>query len=634
MDAHKRKSTRCAPDADVEMKEGATHTQTKRPRFPYAYMGKPIFLEAEEDAAFIVRNNAAYVSSWRGATLFTRPTQLGKTTLLKLGHLAYSRNYRDVPSAAPVAATVATDFLRNRGFVITFDFLGAVAVSTGDGWEDALRANDLKLLRTVQHTVQDFIANEAELQPCYEAPHEGSDAGEYLKALARAVKHYKIKSNDPHAFLMILVDEYDKPLADVLFDMLFPDQRSDKPFSAEDIRKVCGHYVSFFTACKMILQDMATPNNQIWLTGVSPIALDLLCGFKPRNVTFEKTMADGVGLLDQDVAHMLDKVHAFLPFSSVEEKAEVHQAIRDHANHLRFLGAPIYHTRMVNELMTLLCDDTNRQAWIRNLSILPAGVTLEGAPRGLFSVIKSSAACRSVAKELAKNVDVHGNINARLDLPAVMAGELTKDNYLTLLVHLGIVSVVENEDSRDSCNQHTFRATSRHFRSKYLGELFKVTLLPLLQYKTPKEVYHHKNLLEEFMNSLPTSGMSKMIKWASSRSSNRTLELQFQGNLIGELHEHFLESEDIFSTQEDKTDSGRTDVRIHNQRDKTMVILELKQKPTSAPTANEMKKHHEQLNGYMEEVSASKGIETLSGFVVVMYNGGSQFRIEPSTFEP
>lgn len=58
------------------------------------------------------------------------------------------------------------------------------------------------------------------------------------------------------------------------------------------------------------------PNAMIWLTGITPIALDVLSGFKPVILTFDEAVADPVGLLDTDVDNMLNEVHRLKPLSS------------------------------------------------------------------------------------------------------------------------------------------------------------------------------------------------------------------------------------------------------------------------------------------------------------------------------
>ena len=115
-------------------------------------------------------------------------------------------------------------------------------------------------------------------------------------------------------------------------------------------------------------------------------------------------------------------------------------------------------------------------------------------------------------------------------------------------------------------------------------------LQPLLEASTLDELYKDGEMrIHEFMTTLPKSGMSSMIHWADqARSNNSILELQFQGFLIGELV-GLLWNEEVATTQEDRLDCGRTDVRIAGER--VVLQLELKQKANQAePTEAEMTK--------------------------------------------
>jgi len=287
---------------------------------------------------------------------------------------------------------------------------------------------------------------------------------------------------------------------------------------------------------------------------------------------------------------------------------------------------------MVNEMMGALMDPASRKSWLNDLSRLPFGVNREHAPNAIFRLLKRSRSCYRVAKDLVAGKDIYANLNDKLNLPDVVTTDISKDNYLNLLVHLGIASVHENDAGRG----HIFRSTSRYFRSEYLNELLGLTLAPLFDLTTVDEIYDKKDLLEEFMAMLPASGMSKMITWAKASRGNRILELQFQGYLVGELHDNFLADFDaaVDTTQEDVLESGsRTDIQIRGKN--TILILELKQKPSVAapPTEAEMSPYHAQLHGYMEEVSSKMSGTIVAGFVVVMYANGTKFHIEPTTYD-
>jgi hypothetical protein len=373
------------------------------------------------------------------------------------------------------------------------------------------------------------------------------------------------------------------------------------------------------------------PQNKVWVTGIVPIVLDLISEFNPDNLTFKSEMLDAVGLRDKDVDYMLERVHTAEPFTSTQEMEKVRRAIQFHANNLQFLtGSPLYHTRMVNGLMEIILNPQSRKLWLQDLSRKPGPVRRERAPSAIYKVLQRSRVCREIAKGLVANRGIHGVLNEDLNLPDVARADISKDDYLTLLVHLGVASVQVNTGGQG----HTFWSTSRFFRSEYLNAMLQVTLAPLFELSTVDEIFNRQALLEEFMATLPASGMSKMINWAKASKGNRILELQFQGFLVGELHDHFIADDaTIVPTQEDVLGSKlRTDIQMKGNN--TILILELKQKPSEAapPTATAMNGYHEQLHEYVEEVSMRETNLLVAGFVVVMYANGTKFQIERTTY--
>lgn len=590
----------------------------KRFRFPQGTELAQIFMEM--DSGMVVRDNTDALNFFSKLTLFTRPTQLGKSTLLALAELVYSKKQKAPDN---IATNVPPD-RRNAGFVIRFDFLNVLYGNTTQSWQKDLKNIDAALCKYVKECFSEFIKKHGELREHLPEQEAAPLAGDYVRWLTMAVEAYA-EQNQSTEFLMVLVDEYDKPIRETLFQLL-------NQFSKTNVVGHCKNYVSFFKACKVVGQSKL--KNTVWVTGVLPLALDLISEFKPQNMTFDAELLDSLGLREEDVDKMLDLVDGEEPFAG-QQKDQVRKAIKDHANHLQFLSStPLYHTRMVNELMNLLSTKKRREKWLRDLSKLPGTVTREDAPGEVYNVLRHSKVCREIAKELVAGV-VGGELNENLNLLDVANAEISKDSYLTLLVHLGIASV----DYSPHGKGHIFRSTSRHFRSKYLNEMLKVTLLPLIEAKTVQEIYAQQGLLQEFMETLAivSGGMSRMIDWAAEKG-NHILELQFQGFLVGELHRHFMDDIDkkqghgVLTTQEDKVGKGRTDVRVKGKG--TMLILELKQKSTETtePTEAEMLNHHKQLHGYMKEVSGARPDLLVAGFVVVMYANGTKFRIEKTTY--
>eukprot|EP00978_Attheya_sp_CCMP212_P014880 scaffold38183_cov57-Attheya_sp.AAC.1 len=149
--------------------------------------------------------------------------------------------------------------------------------------------------------------------------------------------------------------------------------------------------------------------------------------------------------------------------------------------------------------------------------------------------------------------------------------EITTGDYLmTLLVHLGVVLV-----SKD-VNGTVFKSTNWLYRERHLRSLndaIASSIADLLEIKTKVEMYQQgEAILMDFLKYLSVSRMSSLIAWAaSSTSRNRIRELHLQGNIIAELHYLFVVAAlaldpQADTTQEDKLDSGRSDVTIRTER--------------------------------------------------------------------
>lgn len=150
--------------------------------------------------------------------------------------------------------------------------------------------------------------------------------------------------------------------------------------------------------------------------------------------------------------------------------------------------------------------------------------------------------------------------------------------------------------------------------------MLRLTRAPLFDCTTADKIYSRQGLLAEFMETFRDSGLAKMIRWAKSSPNNRILELQFQSVLVGALHEHFMTDDAaILPTQEDTVGSNlRTDIPLRGKS--TILILELKHKPSAKapPTPAKMKGHHHQLSEYVEEVSKEEEGQLVVSSIVVM----------------
>mmetsp|Transcript_14029 Transcript_14029/g.21417 ORF Transcript_14029/g.21417 Transcript_14029/m.21417 type:complete len:235 (+) Transcript_14029:233-937(+) len=212
----------------------------KRPRFPQAAQLADIFKEM--DSGMIVRDNTQFLAHMSKLTLFTRPTQLGKSTFLALAELVDSKGEK---SPTNIAKNVPEDH-RNAGYVIRFDFLKVFFPRTNRSWHEDLTSIDSKFLSYIKRSITRYLKKNKELKAYYIDLESESEllAGDYLDRLSEAVKDYS-EEQGTKEFFMILVDEYDQPLRDTLFELLL-----DQPCK-EDVVKFCPNYVSFFS----ILQE-------------------------------------------------------------------------------------------------------------------------------------------------------------------------------------------------------------------------------------------------------------------------------------------------------------------------------------------------------------------------------------------
>lgn len=594
--------------------------KSRRPKFAGA--NQDVF---DEMADFVYRDNSFCLEKLASQhqALFLRPTQMGKTSLLTLANVIYNKN----DSQELTVAFQPHD--AKSMFVLSIDFLevaGAGDAQTVDG----------EVRECVKSSVNDFLTLNPELQKHYDEPTGAPSCDKYIVAAAKAVSAYGLSKevNERQSFL-VLVDEYDKPVRELLLDFIGEGDGSRWRGAKADLK----NYRAFFTSCKIIAAGGFKKKNQglqqakVWVTGVLPIALKLISDFNPEVFTFRPIFADAIGLLDEDVDRMLDAVDGYFPFrDGGQEKARVRAAIGKLANRLYFVSeTPLYHTKMVNSMMNALLTDQSRSAWLRNLSVLPVGTEFQHIPPTVYDVIQKQSALRGIARDLSLNKEIISDLKETLDLGDVLHDPMRPADYLTLLVHLGIASV------REIRGRMVFQATSTYFRIPFFTRLLENSLQPLFDAESLNALYLiGATQIGEFMQTLPKSGMSSLVRWAEKARSNRILELQFQGFLIGELA-NLLWSEDVATTQEDVMNSGRTDVRVAGKG--TVLLLELKQKPTTAgPSSAEMTNYHRQLHKYMEELVQSENVNPapvrrrVAGFVVVMYNNGKSFKVERTSY--
>lgn len=574
---------------------------------------------------FVFRDNSMFLRGLGTQALFLRPTQMGKSSFFALANRLYNKKLD--PAQRPQVQFLSNVANTNTMYVFDLDFL-LVGGNT-------LEAIDASIKRRVQQGVAEFVNQNKEIHPFYLEPHEEALCGEYLERLAIAVADYGSSTAESKQSLLVLVDEYDKPVREILVDLIGTGDDS----RWETVKTALANYRSFFSSCKAVTSPSFLNRTAgmakvcVWVTGVLPIALRLISDFTPENHTFRPQFAAAFGLCDSDVDSMLDKVHQSFPFQNDQEKSKVRNAIKQLASRLYFgEDTPLYHTRVVNGIMNVLMSPQSRFRWLQNTSKLPRGVQFQEIPASVFDVVRRQhgTAINGIARSLSFDEEIVSTLNESLNLADVLRNPVSVPDYLTLLVHLGICSVREKGD------QMVFNATSTYFRAPFFQRLLENALQPLLEASTLDELYKDGEMrIHEFMTTLPKSGMSSMIRWADqARSNNSILELQFQGFLIGELV-GLLWNEEVATTQEDRLDCGRTDVRIAGER--VVLQLELKQKANQAePTEAEMTKHHAQLFKYVKELTEkekrSLSPRLVAGFVVVMFNNRKEFTVKRTTY--
>lgn len=594
-----------------------TNSKAQKPRFAGA--NHNVF---EEDADFVFRDNSPCLEqlSEQVQVLFLRPTQMGKTSLLTLADMMYNKRSTQCPAVEfqpPDARSM---------FVLSVDFLRVDAVGDASAVDDSVKG-------CVVNAVNIFLQNYPELQDHYKEPMTGAGAGTYLEAAAEAVANYGLSdSAKGKQSLLVLIDEYDKPVRDLLIGFLGKGEEA----RWEQAKEMLANYRSFFKSCKAITGSRFVRDHtglrqgKVWVTGVLPIALKVISDFNPEVFTFRPEFDDAIGLLDADVDDMLEKVDGFFPFADDQEKRNVRAAICKLANRHYFVSdTPLYHTRVVNSIMNALLSKKSRRLWLENLSMLPFGTHFQEIPHTVYDVIQKQIGLRKIARALTLNKEITSTLRQSLDLGDVLRNPMDEADYLTLLVHLGIASV------RRRHGQTVFQATSTFFRIPFFSRLLRNSLQPLFDADSLQTLYQiGATQIEEFMHTLPKSGMASLVRWAEDTRRNKILELHFQGFLIGALADS-LWFEDVETSQEDVTPSGRTDVRIAGER--TLLLLELKQKSAStSPTTREMDTYQEQLHEYMAELVQIENKTTdprrVAGFVVVMFNNGKSFSVQRTTY--
>lgn len=372
--------------------------------------------------------------------------------------------------------------------------------------------------------VERFISDH-DLRPLGNAT-ELLSAGDLLDELVTRIRC----ENNGKPKLLVLVDEYDKPVREVLLNLIATDHGDDEALRRE-VKEAYSHYISFFDTCKTALADI---DMNVWVTGITPIGLSLISGFNPDDLTFEPSMADVVGLLRENVSGMLDAVDQYNPFKSDDEKDQVVQAIEKHFNSLRYEGGGgLYRTRMVNKLMAdVLTLAKTRAMWLKNLDKLPSNIRPEDPPTSVITVVRLAPNLREIVDRLAGGHAVTGyTFNGRMTILHLVKKHVDASDYLTLLVYLGMASWERTDGAGD-----TFRSTSYIYREDHLKallRLLRVSIENLVQFTTTDDIYAQGvGLLHQFASALSENRMDRLIAWAEDENNNNIMELQLQGSLF------------------------------------------------------------------------------------------------------
>ena len=426
--------------------------------------------------------------------------------------------------------------------------------------------------------------------------------------------------------LLILVDEYDQPIREGLLPLIPHHGPELYQRVKEKLDLIFPSYFGFFRAVKVALDEM--PHAKIFLTGILPIAIKEMSGLPLRVVTFESFMGDAVGLTDEDVRNMLDRVDQYAPFKEGEQEV-AKESIKRHFSNLSFPGSsPLYHTALLNEMMNILLQNgIGRKNFLLH-DIVPDNLMREKIAPSVYDVLGCSRNLRCVANRLAERCPVTGyKVNKTLSLEDLLRANISVDDYLTLLLHVGVVSVTGN-------TSETFKVTSDFYRMNLLETLLKTlrdSLEVLTSFTTTNDLYGQgESILEDFVTSISQNRMAALMAWAASDPDNHILELQFQSHVVTDAH-YILEGKAL-TTQENilPLTGKRTDVTFSSES--CVVILELKQVATATElTQAFIQRAHDQLTEYVQtrrEMEKAGENRPVAGFLVVMYNDGDSYVVE------
>jgi hypothetical protein len=143
------------------------------------------------------------------AIVFTRPMQLGKTTLFSLAEELFSKN-KVAPNCPLRYMPVDKD--KNKWFVLYLDF-GSVSCGGSDDWQVLGKELDEEARGVISRAVHRLLRENTDLNKEFEHVDATSikdqTTSNLIRNLASAIGILKVS-------LLILVDEYDQPVREAL----------------------------------------------------------------------------------------------------------------------------------------------------------------------------------------------------------------------------------------------------------------------------------------------------------------------------------------------------------------------------------------------------------------------------------
>jgi hypothetical protein len=253
-------------------------------------------------------------------------------------------------------------------------------------------------------------------------------------------------TDDTEPKLLILLDEYDAPVRDSLLPLVGSnlDYVAVRQAYSDNFEQYCALMNSF-----KAITAMTGITTKVWITGISPVGFNLLGRVFPVDLTWDPVFADAVGLLEGDVERILDAAEkiAYAGDTTTSEEYKKNETEQIAAAVKKWFigmvfpgGSELYHTRRVNQLaIDHLSTKSDRAEWLAEADKTSYAMpTSAVAP--IILALRDCQYGREALLELASGKEVKGSIRCGLSLLGMLEDEVLRDDALTLLTHLGVVS--------------------------------------------------------------------------------------------------------------------------------------------------------------------------------------------------